>query len=227
MNFVALPFDSELFGYPVGRVEMAAETSAPYPAEVKARSPFRLTYLFSPIELSHWGNYLVDIKQTYGREVAQIEKITVPVVAFDGANTSKLFELGLASGQFSRFATDPHFKNNEFEKLYEIWMERSLSGELADRILTAKIDGRVAGMVTVRFLPNHMAKIGLIAVDEHFRGKGVGRSLVLAAYQAGFENGARVLEVDTQGQNEPACALYKACNMALLRTVYVYHLWGR
>jgi len=210
----------------VGRIDLKAHEIGLTPEQIKASSPFRLNYIFSAIALPHLQAHLVDRKETYGLELGRPCEVGIEVDVFDGKQPELIYQLGLSSGKYSRFATDPHFTTGEFEKLYRIWVEKSLNGQIADFILTAKVDGQVAGMVTLRKVNHNETNIGLIAVHQKCQGRGVGKALMHAAFNKAILAGATSLTVDTQGLNEAACALYKACEMRLLHTVYVYHLWA-
>jgi dTDP-4-amino-4,6-dideoxy-D-galactose acyltransferase len=109
-------------------------------------------------------------------------------------------------------------------ELYERWMDNSLSGGLAAKVLVAERGGAVAGMVTVGERAG-AADIGLIAVAEAARGAGVGRALVAAALAWGRHAGLAEATVVTQGHNRAACALYEACGYRVRDVVQVYHAW--
>jgi len=136
-----------------------------------------------------------------------------------------MIALSLQSGIFSRFATDPGFQNREYEKLYTEWIQRSVSGEIAISTLVAESDLQTAGLITLGEKNGH-AEIGLLAVEERFRGEKIGSELIKAADSLACESGFNQIDVVTQGQNQPACRLYEKMNFTLSRTVFVYHYWN-
>jgi dTDP-4-amino-4,6-dideoxy-D-galactose acyltransferase len=140
--------------------------------------------------------------------------------------SEKLKDLALQSGIFSRFKIDPNFRNNEFEKLYKEWIERSVKKELSDEVLVYYEDNTEKGFVTVS-IKNNVGTIGLIAVDENVRGKSIGKKLMSAAlYYLSGEN-VEIAEVATQKANVNACRFYKAIGFEIKNIVNVYHLWIR
>ena len=80
------------------------------------------------------------------------------------------------------------------------------------------------------FVSGHLsgenAQIGLIAVDENYRGKGWGKRLVIASEHFAKERGALSLRIPTQQANTPACKLYQSLGYQVVDTDYVYHYWN-
>ena len=88
----------------------------------------------------------------------------------------------------------------------------------------AEVDGEPGGFIDLFLFPDvsHGGTIGLInnlVVDERFRGRGVGGSLLRTAIQYCAERGGSELHVWTAFDNAPAIGLYKGLgfkNRALL-----------
>jgi dTDP-4-amino-4,6-dideoxy-D-galactose acyltransferase len=137
---------------------------------------------------------------------------------------AQLRALAVASGASSRFMLEERLPAGKAAELYERWMDNSLTGALAAKVLVAVRAGAVVGMVTVGERAG-AADIGLIAVDEAARGGGVGGALVAAALAWGRSAGLDQATVVTQGHNRAACALYERCGYAVRDTVQVYHAW--
>jgi dTDP-4-amino-4,6-dideoxy-D-galactose acyltransferase len=96
--------------------------------------------------------------------------------------------------------------------------------ELADAILITGDGSQPTGMVTVSAKEGH-GEIGLIAVDAASRGKHCGEALVRAAQRWYEERGLKSAQVITQGDNLPACQLYRKCGYTIGRVEYFYHFW--
>src|SRR4029079_12471312 len=113
----------------------------------------RLVYLFSkrecePAKLS--GGQLYDKKVLYEKKLNKNVAAAENVESFSpNGDYKKLEALSLASGAYSRFRFDPGFRNNEFEKMYSLWIKRSVERLNADDVLVYKEDGKYKGMVTV------------------------------------------------------------------------------
>ena len=109
--------------------------------------------------------------------------------------------------------------------LYREWIKKSLDRILADRVLVwREKDGQPRGMATVS-VTGKRASIGLFAVDEQSRGRGIGRLLAQAAQSYAIERGAAHCDVVTQQENLAACRLYEACGFYLRSVQLVHHFW--
>lgn len=124
-----------------------------------------------------------------------------------------LQELAVAAGHCSRFHVDHRLSSRKFRDLYQIWAERSALGELADRVWLA-VDpadsDRAAGFVTVSEADG-TGQIGLIAVSDHLRGRGIASQLMSQAHAWLRDRNAREVSVVTQRENQTACRLYARC----------------
>jgi dTDP-4-amino-4,6-dideoxy-D-galactose acyltransferase len=186
--------------------------------------------------LDTFGGALADRKATYSRSLSQaitegkaqsllLESSVVPYSS--SVVSPELYELAISAGAYSRFHLDPHFSQQQFEAMYRVWIERSVTREMADAVLVATMgrnDEPLAGMVTVSASAAG-GKIGLIAVSASVRGKGIGSSLLLAAHQWMQERGARQARVVTQLDNSPACRLYERGSYSLSALEHIHHFW--
>ncbi|MGQ0739688.1 MAG: GNAT family N-acetyltransferase [Bacteroidota bacterium] len=134
-------------------------------------------------------------------------------------------DIGIQSGIFSRFNADPGFTKEKFILLYTIWMRRSIGREMADEVFVCDSpDKDIMGVITLGE-KNKRADIGILAVEEKFRGQQVGRELVSAAIAYGLKNGYSELQVVTQGANDQACRFYEHCGFIKEQVVNIYHYW--
>lgn len=231
-----LEWDSSFFGYQVAKVTAEAITENKLTEIIsQAReNGTKLLYLFadpadavSSQTTKICNAKLVDQKITYHKK---INDSIVPVIdghieEFESDHPSiQLISLAIQSGLYSRFKTDPGFKNNEFEKLYYTWIENSVNKKIADHTFIYKEDGVELGFVTVK-MKGHYGQIGLIAVDENSRGKAIGKKLVAAVFDLLFRKNVPDLEVATQLDNAGACNFYKKTGFRELKTENIYHFW--
>jgi ribosomal protein S18 acetylase RimI-like enzyme len=79
-------------------------------------------------------------------------------------------------------------------------------------------------MVTVAEA-DRVGNIGLIAVHERARGRGVGAALMAAAHRWMAGRGAAAATVVTQLDNAAACRLYQASGYGLAGVWHCYHFW--
>jgi dTDP-4-amino-4,6-dideoxy-D-galactose acyltransferase len=241
----ALPFehrawDTQHFGYPVASIsnpEMESEALERSLLHAQKQG-YQLVYWASCQELDtnspclqEFQGMLVDRKTTFAKsfrsQLATQDDAQFRSVEWQpGDHSAELMELGVAAGLWSRFAIDPRIPRDKFLSLYEIWMLRSIARELCDTVLVVQEkDGSVPlGMVTV-LMDGDLGQIGLIAVSEQQRGRGLGRRLVEAADRWMLERGAKSAQVVTQLQNVAACRLYENAGYKIEKIEYLYHFW--
>lgn len=213
-----LPFDSSLFGYPVGKC--IADEFWEERRFLEQTSDFDLVYVFSkkPLKLSLDRFTLADIKLTFEKALQLSEQKDPLIQAYKKPLSPQLFALALESGIYSRFYTDQKFQNGEFEKLYRIWIQNALDRE--EVLITDDLSGFVSCEVS-----KNSAQIGLIAVNENHRGKGWAKRLMQAAEQTAFDKGAKSIAVSTQEINIPASTLYQSLGYNLKERTFIYHYW--
>jgi dTDP-4-amino-4,6-dideoxy-D-galactose acyltransferase len=141
--------------------------------------------------------------------------------------SSRLIDLSVAAGAFSRFRLDPRIPAQAFARLYQTWITRACLGELADRVLVASRSEKVdepMGLITMS-AGEGAGSIGLVAVAEEERGRGVGTLLMRAAHDWLARRGCNTVSVATQLDNRPACRLYEKCGYRLTDCESRYHFW--
>lgn len=222
-----LEWDSVFFGYPVGELIISHSTQRQIPALLKEASAFKLTYLITDKKIKPEIDKLklVDIKTRLGKKLNNKNHTVANVQEYPGGEDEQLEKLALLSGIYSRFKMDSNFVNNEFEKLYLKWISDSINKTIADKVIVYKENGNPCkGFVTLKFKDN-FCEIGLIAVDEEARGKGIAKSLLSYADNCAGEAGLRRIEVVTQFDNIPAMNLYEKAGYEIISKKYIYHLW--
>jgi dTDP-4-amino-4,6-dideoxy-D-galactose acyltransferase len=224
-----LNWDSGFFGYPVGRIIINDNTDSLLPYESEIRN-FKLIYLFSDNQLSLNDGRVheVDIKTTLVKGIAKADTYPVndSIVEYTGGQDEDLKALALESGVFSRFKMDPGFKDDEYTKLYLKWITDSINKKIADKLFIYSSDGFIEGFVSMK-LKETNAEIGLIAVHEKSRGKGVGMALLQAVFHATQQLGLPCTKIVTQLANAPAMKLYLKAGFEIESKKFIYHLWNK
>ena len=172
------------------------------------------------------GFHLVDVRVTLEQLIGTLSdpptNFVRPVCA---ADINALRAIARVSHRDSRFYHDDEFPRGRCDALYETWIENSCRG-WADAVLVAECDDHPAGYVSChRRLPD-LGQIGLFAVAETFRGRGVGRALVRAALHWFAGAGLRTVTVVTQGRNADAQRLYQRCGFFTRSVELWYHRWS-
>jgi dTDP-4-amino-4,6-dideoxy-D-galactose acyltransferase len=230
-----LAWDSAHFGFPVAlltgdEADVRAALAAAHAEGI------RLVYWFAPPEravseqlLTDFAGRLVDRKATFGAApvpAPRTQRATVPVHEYPaGPASPELLALGVSAGVVSRFRIDDRISSEKARALYEIWTDRSARRQMADTVLVAgERDSDLLGMVTVA-VKDGAGSIGLIAVAEAARGRGVGAALMDAAHRWMAGRGLTAATVVTQLDNVAACRLYRATGYDLHDLRHCYHFW--
>jgi dTDP-4-amino-4,6-dideoxy-D-galactose acyltransferase len=250
-----LDWDSVHFGFPVGRIAGSVSDIELHAALNQARTrAFRLIYWATapdreapPQLLAEFGGRLVDRKVTFARALGPADRAAAPggltIIAFGQREVpDELTDLAIAAGEYSRFAVDPRIPRDRFEQMYRIWMAGSVCGEMAGTVLIARDEAvhgaakkthlpnepaggaEIAGMITIK-VTGSVGNIGLIAVAETHRGRGIGSRLIDAAHDWMVGRGASKTTVVTQQANVPACALYRRAGYTIEHAENYYHFW--
>jgi dTDP-4-amino-4,6-dideoxy-D-galactose acyltransferase len=225
-----LEWDTEFFGYPVGKMELAASISFDLTEFKNKADSFTLVYLFSKEELFGLPDcfHFVDKKITFTRDTEKIENKNgfSSIGSFKEKNSDSLLELAMICGAYSRFNLDKNFTNNEYQRLYTKWIDESIRRNIAKEVFIYKEGNRILGFITLGD-KNGCANIGLIAVGENGKGKGIGTSLVKYVINYSFLLRYSQINVVTQLENIQAVRLYKQNDFGIIDISYVYHYWNK
>jgi dTDP-4-amino-4,6-dideoxy-D-galactose acyltransferase len=129
-----------------------------------------------------------------------------------------------SSHKETRFYQDPHFPTPRCDALYETWIEKSCNG-YADMVFTVELGEIVAGYITCHLDNEAVGHIGLLAVADIARGKGVGSALIRAALNWFAGQKRSLVTVVTQGRNIRAQRLYQRCEFVTRSVELWYHYW--
>ena len=190
-EYKKLDWDSSFFGIPTGMITChdLPEDELAVTLHLMKDQGFRLVYYPAAfmIEkesiLEQYNGLMADEKVTFVKELGGngLPEPDSHIISYAGPEvSSQLLTLAWESGIYSRFKVDPHFKNDEYKHLYKKWIERSVSREIAKDVLVYMDGSIIGGMITLGE-KNNRGDIGLVAVAESSRGKGIGKKLMIAA----------------------------------------------
>ena len=241
MDFQLLEFDSTLFGFKVAKIltpKLSLKKLQAILHELREQN-IRLVYWTpdstdktSQQAAKKLGGFLGSEHITYLLNLKTLNPI--PTIAPEieiyehqqklAATNMELEELAIQAGTYSHFNTDPNFPKELFLKLYRTWIENSINGSIASKIMTVYQENKIAGMITLG-TKNGRGDIGLLAVNPNFRGKNLGTKLVSSAQAYFIESGFSLAQVVTQKANLPACRLYEKCGFHREKIENFYHFW--
>lgn len=235
MKLEHIEWDSHFFDLEIGRIICNNNVDE---SELKAtiniaKQNYSLLYVVTPENnelnikfVTDNGGKLVDKKIVYMLDIGDnnIESYSnIYDITGDKLNDN-LLELTYLSGQYSRFLLDKQMPVNAFERLYQEWIEKSLSRELADKVFVYSEDDKILGFITIRIKEN-IGEIGLIAVSELVQGKRIGSKLIDTCINYLKQNSINQLTVPTQLPNNLACKFYEKYGFKKLSITNIYHFW--
>ncbi|HRS53652.1 MAG TPA: GNAT family N-acetyltransferase [Bacteroidales bacterium] len=238
-NYQHLKWDSDFFGFKVAAVYANEINNNEIDSILKKlhNYNYKLIYVISESELVFpnikclYNINFVDIKLTFKAFVNTIieqnkDEDLINILKYSQKPINEnLEELAYQSGNYSRFKLDKNFEPYHFFSLYKIWLQKSLSKEIADEVFVYTENDNILGFVTVSLNENNFGKIGLIAVEQNTRGKGIGRKLIKAVANYLLDYQINKLFVSTQHANKNACNFYQKLGFILDKKEYYYHLW--
>ncbi len=227
-----LQWDSAFFGFPVARLDLTGELPPPSTLRAAvAAAGNRLCYVLTHDTAGDavavaMGGLLADRRTELRRPLSPHARGG----SDDGdiathADLPQLRALALQSAQFSRFRTDPRMPPDAWVRLYERWADNSLAGTMADAVLVARINNMVVGMSSVG-CRDGIGTIGLLAVDEAARGRGLGMALLERSAAWFADRDCTDASVVTQGDNLAALRLYERAGYHIADVTNVYHFWS-
>ena len=131
-----------------------------------------------------------------------------------------------------RFHSDPHLTAERCDELYAEWIRNSCSGQLADHIVVAELNGRPAAYTTLKLEGNHngLSNVrtgGLIlsATAPWAEGKGLYTSMINGGLKWFDAQGVEVSHLGTQVNNYPVQRAWARLGFRLAKSGPSMHLW--
>lgn len=229
MPIERLNWDSHFLGIEVGRTSCERLLTVSDDETDK----YDLLYLMEkePIDdnafLLGRNNRLVDCKLIYSKRLTGMSfsaNYEIKEYKDTCGKREQLYKLAYLSGKYSRYKLDSNFAVGKFEEMYRMWVDNSISGEMADYLYYIEDKGKICAFVTLK-ITHGEGIIGLIATDENLQSKGMGRALMLKCEETLKLKGIGQLNVATQANNHIACHFYEKCGMNIKEKTFVYHSW--
>lgn len=230
-----LAWDSEFFGYPVGRLRVDAGAAWHGVAAVLRESAVCVVVVEIPRTscggaevdwddlLRNEGGEPMGTRMTFRKNVCGhvVSGGSGEVVEFI-SETPELVSLAVRSGHASRFRRDGRMRVR-FEDLYREWLRKCLGGG-GFRLLGIEEGGLAVAMAGIS-AKGTLGRVELLAVAEEWGGRGLGRRLLGACEGELAAMGAEAIEIVTQKENEAACRLYRSAGFDCVSEVGLWHFW--
>lgn len=230
MEIIKLEWDTNFFNKKIGKLYL--DNSSEFSIDIfkELVKKFELVYIYTKEEVNI-GLRVIDKKITLVKhdirapsQLANINSIEFFNNALHDLECVK--KLALVSGVFSRFKKDTNFRNNEYERLYLQWITNSITDKDKTHTLIYIIENKIVGLLTLSITNKNLAEIGLVAVDENYRGRGIGKQLLIKAFMLSQELGVNDIQVVTQIENKPALKLYYSVGFSIKNIINIYHYWN-
>ena len=236
-----LSWDSQFFGFKIGRITINNQDEFDWYSVFNESKKLNLACLYmladpentAAIHLAEEAGFrFMDVRLTmslkpgyFSGDIQQPALSDYRIRTAEPQDLSALQRIARISHQNTRFYADPHFSQKDCDRLYEVWIENSLSG-YAQQVFVAEnsLSADLVGYITCH-IQNDAGKIGLIAVDPAARRYQIGYSLVQKALDWFIKNGADKIDVVTQGSSRPATNLYQKAGFQISKLELWFHKW--
>lgn len=226
-----LDWDSEFFGFPIGRVPNHVGASD-IAAAVREADEHELRCVYLCVAAK--DGRLLDEAQRLGFMVRDLRVTLEGQLPSSSAEPTNVKPAGLAAldglaaiarerFQTTRFFADPGFDRDRCRELYVAWLRRGLEPSTDRVTLIAEKD---RGFVVCRFnRPANRGEIELIGVAEEAEGHGVGTALVTGAQATFARERLACMRVVTQGSNIAAQRFYQRHDFRTHEVALWLHRW--
>jgi dTDP-4-amino-4,6-dideoxy-D-galactose acyltransferase len=232
-----LAWDTEFFGIKIGRLAVPDRFDPLALSAVLEQGRdqgFACLYLEATFDFpdllrfcARRGFYLVASKATFEKTpLAEADPAQDPdiILARPERYYPDLEAISDALSLNSRFRYDPRFRENGALRLYREWLRRSFREDFCSDFLTAVVDGRAAGFLTLRDRDS-VSFIDLVAVATWAQGRGLGGRLLRVAEGRTRAAGQDRLRVVTQGHNLGAVRFYQSNGFRTIGETPFFHIW--
>lgn len=229
MSYESLEWDSEFFGFPIGRVEADADLG--HAVAAADADGIRCLYLLCPADDQEilamaigLGFRPYDVRLDLGRDLGDASSGGTPVREALASEAAALEKIARERLRGTRFWNDPRFDRARAADLYAAWLRRGLETPPTRRTLVA---GDAAGFITCHFdQESSLGTIELVAVAADAADAGLGRQLVAGADAFFSAAGLRRATVVTQASNIAAQRIYQACGYRTTAAGIWLHRWS-
>ncbi len=176
------------------------------------------------------GFDFVDIRLTMVGPACERQPPPAPNVSYRLGRESdlpSLLPIASASHRLSRFYADARFGRRKADSMYEIWLEKSMAGEMADAVVVAEFAGESVGYLTCMVDRPIAAEgnMGLAGIAGAARGQGIGIGIFQYALAWFQQQGLERVNVVTQGSNVVAQRIYQRLGFKTRSVELWFHKW--
>jgi len=225
-----LAWDSEFFGFGIGRVELDDATPESLEKIDAQAREMGIACLYGSLDPSRGTTpYLV---QTFGHRLVEVSLLfSRPAIPFEARPTASVARRGTIDdlplleeatrtlAPWSRLGADPRFGPEAARRMHRAWVERAAS-EGDERMLAVTEDeSGVTGMSTQVRSP--VPRVDTMGVMK----QGSGASWALMAELVDWAGGGPIEAGPCAARNIAPLRFLEHCGFAMSRVRYLYHRW--
>ena len=236
LNF--LPWDSEFFGIRVGRFlpPRLKQDDLPIVQDWTRQNAIDCLYFLAEprfpetLAAAHQGGFkFVDSRVEFELPEAQLATLETqtssavrPATAED---ESVILSIARTVHTNTRFFKDSMFRRERSAELYAEWLRGALR-DPGQAVFVSVDQANVARGYVSCGVAGTSGRIGLIGVEESFRGHGFASRLLHGANLWCAAHGARTVHVASQADNSAAANLYSAAGFRQTSIAVWFHRWS-
>ncbi len=183
-------------------------------------------------EMEYRGYLLTDTLVYYKfdleKKAIPLDSGKIPIRSLKPFDEVAVREIAMESfkGYYGHYHADKRLDPVKCDETYSDWAARScVDKKLADEVLIAELDGRVAGFATLRYNSDQEGEGVLFGVAPFAQGKGVYRSFIIRSLQWFKDHGRSSMVVSTQVTNIPVQKVWARCGFEMDHSFYTLHKW--
>lgn len=240
--FKRLEWDSKFFGFEIGSI-VSTRLTKNILNKLKNDKNFlesKLTYLLldkkdiTSINVAKkYGFYQVDERVTFSANLLELNLKNKINREFnfklaDNDDAQDLYDLSSSIEWNTRYYNDDRFPKSKLKIFYGDWIKKSIKGGYDSQVYLIREEKshQLAGFISIRTDSPNDCSIGLIGVNPKFRGKSLGKTLIISSFNEMIRMGYSSFHVVTQNKNKVAKRLYLSMGMRLSNDQLWMHKWN-
>jgi dTDP-4-amino-4,6-dideoxy-D-galactose acyltransferase len=168
-------------------------------------------------------------KTTFLNDNAKISPNTIYTVVTADAKTygktfySKILDLTIKAGSFSRFKLDEKLDTHKFEEMYQIWVDALINDKNYRLIIAKTNDENIIGFLSYKIIEKEY-KIDFMSIEEGYKKKGVGKALLQKTYVNINEKDFKSIITEIHAANIGAYNFFISHGFKVKEAFEIYHV---
>jgi len=226
----ALAWDSEFFGFPIGKVRLEGSTEEFLRSVDEQARDLGLVCLYGTLDrietdeaflVQEFGHRLVEVAIRFGRPAGPFTPRPTRSTVRQGTTEDlpRLEEAIRTLGPWSRFGSDPRFGPVAAGRMFHAWVERAAADGEEHMLLVAEDDEGVTGLSTNVRHP--IPRVDLMGVTKP--GSGASQSLMNGLFE--WADGGATEAGPCAARNIAVLRYVEGCGFSVVATQYIFHRW--